>query len=265
MKILVVGAGAVGGQFGAYLHESGAEVDFLLRPARKEIIDAQGLTLDLPTGKLQVQPHTLIASELKPVYDLIVVSCKAYSLDSVMNDLANAVGEKTVILPLLNGLRHLDLLGEKFGHERVLGGIAKTVATLATPSCIQIKHGPGNITVGARSGRNCTQGVSTLFSVNMSWTTCGTNTASWLLWAPRTVFWAERWANICAAMRVDKLRCSCSRNAPKRRRRPVIPCIRNQLNGFNKRSLAAIRASVHRCTATCVPASRLKATIWWAT
>ncbi|HCN72364.1 MAG TPA: 2-dehydropantoate 2-reductase [Pusillimonas sp.] len=151
MKILVVGAGAVGGQFGAYLHESGAEVDFLLRPARKEIIDAQGLTLDLPTGKLQIQPRTLISSELKPVYDLIVVSCKAYSLDSVMNDLVNAVGENTVILPLLNGLRHLDILGGKFGHERVLGGIAKTVATLATPSCIQIKHGPGNITVGART------------------------------------------------------------------------------------------------------------------
>tara|TARA_R110000850_G_scaffold277144_2_gene423906 strand:+ start:29539 stop:30459 length:921 start_codon:yes stop_codon:yes gene_type:complete len=151
MKILMVGAGAVGGQFGAYLHESGADVHFLLRPARKEIIDKEGLTLDLPTGKVRIQPRTLTAAELTPNYELIVISCKAYSLDSVINDITHAIGEKTVILPLLNGLQHLELLGQKFGHNRILGGIAKTVATLATPSCIQIKHGPGNITVGART------------------------------------------------------------------------------------------------------------------
>ncbi|RII83039.1 ketopantoate reductase family protein [Neopusillimonas maritima] len=151
MKILMVGAGAVGGQFGAYLHESGADVHFLLRPARKEIIDKEDLTLDLPTGKVRIQPRTLTAAELTPNYELIVISCKAYSLDSVINDITHAIGEKTVILPLLNGLRHLEILGQKFGHNRVLGGIAKTVATLATPSCIQIKHGPGNITVGART------------------------------------------------------------------------------------------------------------------
>lgn len=151
MKILIVGAGAVGGQFGAYLHESGADVHFLLRPARKQIIDDEGLTLDFPTGKLHLHPRTLTASELEPNYDLIIISCKAYSLDSVINDIVNAVGNKTVILPLLNGLRHLEILGGKFGHERVLGGIAKTVATLSTPSCIQIKHGPGNVTVGART------------------------------------------------------------------------------------------------------------------
>jgi 2-dehydropantoate 2-reductase len=151
MKILMVGAGAVGGQFGAYLHESGADVQFLLRPARKKIIDAEGLTLDLPAGKLQIQPRTLSAPELTPDFDLIIVSCKAYSLNSVITDITQAMGKQTVILPLLNGLRHLDILGRKFGDDRVLGGIAKTVATLASPSCIQIKHGPGNITVGART------------------------------------------------------------------------------------------------------------------
>ncbi|MBC7203657.1 MAG: 2-dehydropantoate 2-reductase [Pusillimonas sp.] len=151
MKMLMVGAGAVGGQFGAYLHESGADIHFLLRPARRQVIEAQGLNLDLPTGKLHLQPRTLVASDLQPDYDLIIISCKAYSLNSVIKDITKAVGERTVILPLLNGLRHLDTLGHAFGHERVLGGIAKTVATLVSPSCIQIRHGPGNVTVGPRT------------------------------------------------------------------------------------------------------------------
>lgn len=150
MRILMVGAGAVGGLFGATLHQAGADVQFLLRPARKAIIDSQGLTLATPAGDYHFQPRTVSADTLAPDYDLLVLSNKAYALDGVINDIRAAVGPETFILPLLNGLRHLDALDAAFGAKQVLGGIAKTIATLADPTRIQVANAYSSITVGAR-------------------------------------------------------------------------------------------------------------------
>lgn len=151
MKILFVGAGAIGGLFGAFLHQHGADVHFLLRPARKAQVDAQGLSVQLPHTTLHIQPRTLSASQLNGAYDLIVLSNKAPALESVIADIAPAVGEATHILPLLNGLRHLDRLDEAFGQQRVLGGIAKTIATQASPTQILVSNAFSSLTVGART------------------------------------------------------------------------------------------------------------------
>lgn len=161
MKILIVGAGAVGGQFGAQLHENGANVHFLLRPARKQLIDAQGLTISWPGGQTQVRPSTLTAAQLTPDFDLIILSNKAYTLDEVIADIKPAVGPDSMVLPLLNGLRHLDALDKAFGQEKVLGGIARTVATLASPTQVQLGNNQGNVSVGARapSQQAAAQGV----------------------------------------------------------------------------------------------------------
>lgn len=150
MKILIVGAGAVGAVFGASLHEHGADVHFLLRPARKELVDAEGITLELPIGKVNVRPRTLSSAQLQDAFDLIILTNKAYSLESVIADITPAVGPQTHILPLLNGMRHLDRLDAAYGQARVLGGVAKTIATQATPNTIQVNNAYSSITVGAR-------------------------------------------------------------------------------------------------------------------
>ena len=166
MKILFVGAGAVGGLFGTALHQHGADIRFLLRPQRKALVDAQGLTLELPSGSVHIQPNTLSADQLEGFYDLIVLSNKAPALESVVADIAPAVGPETYILPLLNGLRHLERLDEAFGAQRVLGGIAKTIATLASPTHIRVSNAYSSLTVGARqpSQQAMAQAVWQLFS-----------------------------------------------------------------------------------------------------
>ncbi|HTY02939.1 MAG TPA: 2-dehydropantoate 2-reductase N-terminal domain-containing protein, partial [Rhodocyclaceae bacterium] len=81
MRILIVGAGGVGGFFGARLIQAGADVTYLLRPARRALIERQGLVIETPQGSFTVRPQTVLAEELTPDYDLIVLSPKAYDLD----------------------------------------------------------------------------------------------------------------------------------------------------------------------------------------
>src|SRR5690625_3456107 len=151
MKILIVGAGAVGAVFGANLHQHKADVSFLLRPARKELLDEHGLTVCLPSSEFHFQPRSFVASTLQAPFDLIILSNKAYALDGVINDIKPAVGPNTLVLPLLNGLRHLDVLDEASGKERVLGGVARTIATLETPTRVVVSNFRSTITVGART------------------------------------------------------------------------------------------------------------------
>ncbi len=122
MRILVVGAGAIGGYFGARLLEAGRDVTFLVRPRRAAQL-ATGLSVLSRFGNIDLAaPPTVRADSLREPFDLILLSCKAFDLDSAMDSFAPAVGPRTVILPLLNGMRHLDLLKARFGAERVLGG-----------------------------------------------------------------------------------------------------------------------------------------------
>ncbi len=130
MRVLVVGAGALGSYFGGRLVEAGRDVTFLVRPARAEQIARHGLRIDSLLGNAHVHPRTVLAHDLNGPYDLILLAVKAYSLDAAMQDIAPAVGPETAILPVLNGMRHLDLLASRFGAERVLGGVAQIPATL---------------------------------------------------------------------------------------------------------------------------------------
>ncbi len=133
MRILVIGAGAVGGYFGGRLAAAGRDVTFLVRGARAEQLRRSGLRIFDPYGDVQVRPKLLLAEELKArpeVFDLIVLSTKAYALEAAMEDFAPAVGSATVILPLLNGLRHLEALDARFGAEKVVGGFTYIVADM---------------------------------------------------------------------------------------------------------------------------------------
>jgi len=123
MRLLVVGAGATGGYFGGRLLEAGRDVTFLVRPARAERLAATGLTIASPAGNVTLRsPPTVLAPELRAPFDAVILSCKAYDLDGAIGSFAPAVGPDTAILPLLNGMRHLDALDARFGAGRVLGG-----------------------------------------------------------------------------------------------------------------------------------------------
>ncbi len=133
MRILVIGAGAVGGYFGGRLAAAGRDVTFLVRRTRAEQLRRSGLKIFDPHGDVSVQPKLLLAEELKArpqMFDLIVVSTKAYALEAAIEDFAPAVGDATVILPLLNGIRHLDALDARFGGEKVVGGFTYIVADM---------------------------------------------------------------------------------------------------------------------------------------
>lgn len=123
MRTLIVGAGAIGGYFGGRLLEAGRDVRFLVRPGRAEELDRDGLIVRSPLGNIfYPSPPHVMAPMLDQTYDLILLSCKAYDLEGAMESFAAAVGPATLILPLLNGMSHLDLLSKRFKPENVLGG-----------------------------------------------------------------------------------------------------------------------------------------------
>ncbi len=131
LRFLIVGAGALGGYFGARLIAAGQDVTFLLRPRRVAQLAQTGLVVKSRVGDLALPaPKHVLAETIDAPFDVIVVGSKAYDLASTMDSLAPAVGPDSVILPLLNGMRHLEALSERFGAERVLGGLCMISATL---------------------------------------------------------------------------------------------------------------------------------------
>jgi 2-dehydropantoate 2-reductase len=153
MRILVVGAGAIGGYFGGRLIEAGRDVTFLVRPRRAAELASAGLIIKSAAGDLTVpSPSTVLAENLNTRFDLVLLSCKAYDLDGAIAAFAPAVGPATAILPLLNGMRHLDVLDARFGRERVLGGQCYIAATLDQDRAIVHLNNDHELSFGERDG-----------------------------------------------------------------------------------------------------------------
>ena len=140
MKILVLGAGAVGGYFGGRLAEAGADVTFLVRPKRAEMLAKTGLRItSKAAGDVTLKPKCVTAEQVKSDYDIVMFTAKAYDLPSAVQAIEPAmVNGRGKVLPLLNGMSHLDLLDARFGREHVLGGVAYIATTLAPDG--EIKH-----------------------------------------------------------------------------------------------------------------------------
>jgi 2-dehydropantoate 2-reductase len=131
MRILVVGAGAIGGYFGGRMLQAGRDVTFLVRPRRAGELKDAGLVIKSPNGDVTLKnPPTVQADKLAEKFDAVLLSCKAFDLDDAIESFAAAVGPQTAIIPMLNGMRHLDVLDGKFGPERVLGGLCAIAVTL---------------------------------------------------------------------------------------------------------------------------------------
>ncbi|GAA1092958.1 2-dehydropantoate 2-reductase [Tsukamurella spumae] len=149
MRILIVGAGATGGAFGTRLIEAGRDVTFLVRPARAALVRREGLRFTDPSGTRTLRVGVRTADEIAAapeVFDLVVITVKAPALEAAIADVAPAVGEGTVVLPILNGMAHLDRLEQAFG-SRVLGGLAMIVATLDDGAVVQMNDWSA-ITIG---------------------------------------------------------------------------------------------------------------------
>ncbi len=140
MRILVLGAGGVGGCFGGRLAEGGADVTFLVRPRRRAQLEENGLVVQSNFGGDMSLPVTTIASEeITAPYDVVLMSCKAYDLDNAMDAIAPAMGPDSVALPLLNGLQHIERLQERFGETNVWGGTCYIGAALDSTTG-EIRH-----------------------------------------------------------------------------------------------------------------------------
>jgi 2-dehydropantoate 2-reductase len=154
MRILVVGAGATGGYFGGRLLEAGRDVTFLVRPRRADELARSGLRIRSRFGDATLpDPPTVLAGELREAFDVVLLSSKAYDLEDAMASFAPAVGPDTAILPLLNGMRHLDTLDARFGGARVLGGQCVIAATLNEQREVVHLNDQHAVSFGERDGR----------------------------------------------------------------------------------------------------------------
>jgi 2-dehydropantoate 2-reductase len=164
MRTLVVGAGATGGYFGGRLLEAKRDVTFLVRARRAAQLADSGLVIRSRFGDVELPaPPTVEAERLREPFDLILLSCKAYDLQGAIESFAPAVGPETAILPLLNGMRHLDVLETRFGRDAVLGGHCLISASLDPEGRIVHLNDLHTITFGNRNGA-CTERASAILA-----------------------------------------------------------------------------------------------------
>lgn len=130
MRMLVVGAGATGGYFGGRLVQGGRDVTFLVRAGRAVQLREKGLRIVSPHGDVTVRPALVTAGEIDGAFDAVLLTVKAYSLEAAMQDVAAAVGPETMVMPVLNGMRHVEVLQARFGVEAVVGGVCKVAASI---------------------------------------------------------------------------------------------------------------------------------------
>lgn len=152
MRVLVLGAGGIGGYFGARLHDAGGDVSFMVRPARAENLKANGLRVSSPLGDTRLTPQLITAGANPGAgFDVVILSCKAYDLDSASDAIAPMLNSGSVVLPLLNGMAHLATLDARFGRERVLGGVAHISVALGPDGAIAHLNKFQRLIFGSRS------------------------------------------------------------------------------------------------------------------
>jgi 2-dehydropantoate 2-reductase len=136
MKFAIFGSGGVGGYFGGRLAQAGQDVVFIARGRHLAEIIESGLRVDSIGGNFMVMPAKATDSPQSiGKVDVVVVATKAWQLGESLEQLNCLVGERTMILPLLNGIEHIDLLVNLFGN-RVLGGLCRISSFVASPGHI---------------------------------------------------------------------------------------------------------------------------------
>lgn len=153
MRILIVGAGAIGGYVGARLLAARKDVTFLVRPRRAAQLAQAGLRLESPLGSCAIPSvRCVTATTIDGTYGLVIIACKAFDLSDALTALSPAVGTATAVLPLLNGIAHIDDIAHAFGQERVLGGQCTLAASLAPEGGVRHLNDSHALTLGELDG-----------------------------------------------------------------------------------------------------------------
>ena len=142
------------GYFGGRLVESGADVTFLVRPARRAQLERDGLCIESALGNMSQPVRTALADSVAPDYDVVLLTCKAYDLQSSIEAIAPAVGPQTAIIPLLNGLAHFAVLDSHFGASRVMGGTCMIDSILGRDGVVHHGGTLQRLVFGERDGRS---------------------------------------------------------------------------------------------------------------
>lgn len=171
MRYLVLGAGALGGLFGGRLLKGGADVTFFVRPNRAAQLQRNGLVVRTQDGEIRTPVKAIQKGDVAGPYDVVLLTCKAYDLDDAMEAIAPAVGPGTAILPLLNGIKHIDALMARFGEPQVLGGLTAINAALLPDGTIQQSQLRINLNVlgelDGRTSARCTSIAETFTKNNI--------------------------------------------------------------------------------------------------
>lgn len=136
MRLLVVGAGSTGGYFGGRLTEAGRDVTFLVRPARAAQLREQGLRIISPHGNATLKPKIVTAADINEFYEAVLLTVKGFQLQAALDDIAPAIGPETMILPVLNGMQHLDVLAWRFSSSNLVGCALKVATILENDGSI---------------------------------------------------------------------------------------------------------------------------------
>jgi 2-dehydropantoate 2-reductase len=152
MKLLVLGAGGIGGYFGGRLAAAGTDVTFLVRHRRREQLERDGLRILSPVGDLTMPVKTVTAETITADYDVVLLTCKAYDLPSAMDAIAPAMGGRCAVVPMLNGMAHVDALAQRFGAGAVLGGTCSISVALGKDGVIRHANALQRIAFGELDG-----------------------------------------------------------------------------------------------------------------
>lgn len=151
MRVLCLGAGGIGGYFGGRLAEADSDVTFLVRPARLTQLKGR-LRIESCYGNADIAVRTATRETVEGSFDIVILTCKAYDLPDAIDTIAPFVSSETAVLPLLNGVAHLDQLNTRFGRTRVLGGVAKIAVTAQADGTIKHLNDWRFITFGEQDG-----------------------------------------------------------------------------------------------------------------
>jgi 2-dehydropantoate 2-reductase len=142
MRFLIVGAGALGGYYGGMLQKGGADVTFLVRPGRAAQLAEHGLVIREPDGEFRTPAKTVQGGAVGGPYDVVFLACKAYDLDDAVEQVAPALADDGAVLPVLNGINHIDILTDRLGAGRVLGGVTR-FSVVRNPDGVIVRPGIG--------------------------------------------------------------------------------------------------------------------------
>jgi 2-dehydropantoate 2-reductase len=137
MRIAVVGAGGVGGFFGARLAKSGADVTFIARGKTLEALRSHGIRIDSIAGDFSVHPVKAISADANAQFDVVLLAVKAWQVPEAANEIAHMLHATSVVVPLENGIDAPDHLIPIVGRERVAGGLCAIVSFIVEPGVIK--------------------------------------------------------------------------------------------------------------------------------